>query len=375
MRYNLILLRYGEIFLKSEPVLRKLEKILIKNIKLALKKEKIKFKILRKRTRIFIQTTQIKKASKILERIFGIVSFSPCFWLKTSDLKKIQNFFKKNQSKLIKPGQTFAIRARRVGVHPYTSQDLAKSIGSVIRRKVDLEDPDVEIFIEVRDKDSYIFTEVLKGPGGLPLGSSGKVICLISGGIDSAVAAWLLMKRGCEIFPLFASINKKSLKRFLEVFEELKKWYKGRKMKAFVFDHVPNLLEFKKNSPKYTCVLCKRMMLRIASILAKKLGAKAIVTGDSLGQVASQTLDNLEVINQASELPVLRPLIGMDKTEIIDLAKKIGTYEKSSVSVDCWAVPIKPATKASLEKIKEIEKKVRLNFLVSKTIKSLEQYE
>jgi thiamine biosynthesis protein ThiI len=384
MTYNEILIRYGEIFLKSEPVLRRFEKILRENIKAGLKEEKVKFKISRKRGRIFVKTRQMKKACKILGRIFGIVSFSPCFHLRTSDLKKIQSFVKKNYSKWIRKDQSFAIRARRVGKHDYTSQQLAKALGDIVNRKVDLSDPDVEIFVEVRDNDTYIYREVLDGPGGMPLGSAGKVVCLISGGIDSPVAAWLLMKRGCVIVPLFAFFcrgDESDLKRFKEVVKELKKWHIGKKMRVFIFKHELNLVQFRKKFYKYTCVLCRRMMYRVANELAKRLGAKAIVTGESLAQVASQTLDNLMVIDQASELPVFRPLIGMDKIESVELAKKIGTYEKSCMPVrygcgkleGCWARPRKPATKADLNKILKFEKELDVENLLKLSLMSLKE--
>jgi len=142
---NVIIVRYGELFLKSEPVLKKFEKTLIENIKIGLKKEKIKFKILRKRGRIFVETSQIKRSSSVLKRIFGVVSFSPCFNIKSSEIKKIQIFVKKNYKKWIGKNQKFAVRAKRVGRHSYTSQKLAKLIGDVVDRKVDLSNPDAMV--------------------------------------------------------------------------------------------------------------------------------------------------------------------------------------------------------------------------------------
>jgi len=370
---NVIIVRYGELFLKSEPVLKKFEKTLIENIKIGLKKEKIKFKILRKRGRIFVETSQIKRSSSVLKRIFGVVSFSPCFNIKSSEIKKIQIFVKKNYKKWIGKNQKFAVRAKRVGRHSYTSQKLAKLIGDVVDRKVDLSNPDVEIFIEVRDNDSYIYTKVIKGPGGMPLGTSGKVVCLVSGGIDSAVASWLMMKRGCTIIPLFAS-KSKSRKVFLDVIKELKKWHLGKNMRIFIFDQRKNLDKFNKKAYRYTCILCKRMMYKVANGLAKKMNAKAIVTGESLAQVASQTLDNLMVLDQASELPIFRPLIGLDKTESIDIAKRIGTYEKSIEDKKiCWAVPKKPKTKAKLEEVLKIEDELKIEKIMKESFKTLRE--
>jgi thiamine biosynthesis protein ThiI len=381
---NEILIRYGELFLKSEPVRRVYEKKLRRNIKIGLKQEGINFDMYRTHGRIFIRTKQVKKACELLKRIFGLVSVSPCYHLKTSELKEIQKFCKKNYSQWVEKGKTFAVRAKRVGSHTYTSHDLAKAVGDVINRKVDLTNPDVEVFVEVRGKDCYVYTDVIKCPGGMPLSSSGKVVCLVSGGIDSPVATWMMMKRGCTVAPLFAYFSRSDesyLKRFLEVMKILNKWYVGRKLRLFIFKHDQSLTEFRKIAYRHTCVLCRRMMYRVANEVAKKLNAKAIVTGENLGQVASQTLYNLRVIDEVSELPVLRPIIGMDKTESIEMAKRIGTYEASCTSITsgcgdvrgCWARPDKPVTKAKLEEIEAIEKEIDVKSLVKKSMRSLKE--
>jgi len=148
-----ILIAYGELFLKSEPVRRIFEKKLLENIKLSLKQKKLKFKIHRKRGRIFVETDKIEEASALIKKIFGIVWITPYYHLKTSNMKKIQNFCKRNYKNWIKKTQTFAVRARRTGKHKYTSQELAKAVGDVIDRKVDLSKPDKKIFVEVRDND------------------------------------------------------------------------------------------------------------------------------------------------------------------------------------------------------------------------------
>lgn len=372
-----ILIRIGEIFLKSEPVLRIYEKKLINNIKSALKKEDVKFKIYKLRGRIFVQTKQIEKACEILRKVFGIVSFSPCYNLKTSSLKKIQNFVKKNYPKWIKKKEKFAARARRVGKHKFTSQQLAKAVGDVIDRKVDLTKPDVEVGIELRDENCYIYTETIKGLGGLPVSTSGKVLCLISGGIDSPIAAWLMMKRGCNIvllhFHSFPLISKKSIEKTKDIAKLLTAYQNRIKIHFVPFSKIQQEIKTKVLA-KYRIVLYRRFMLRIAEEIAKKEKIKAIVTGDSLAQVSSQTLDNMAVIDEAVGMSVLRPLIGMDKVEIIDLAKKIGSYEVSiRPQEDCCSlfVPKHPTTKAKLNLVKNFEKKLNVKKLVKNAIKNV----
>jgi len=373
-----ILIRYGEIFLKSEPVIRIYEKKLVNNIKTILNKEKIKFKIYRTRGRIFVQTKQIEKAGEALKKVFGIVSFSPCHNLKASNLKEIQNFVKKNYSKWIKKKQKFAARARRVGKHEFTSQDLAKAIGDVIDRKVDLSKPDVEVGIELRDDNCYIYTETVKCLGGLPVSASGKVLCLISGGIDSPVAAWLMMKRGCSIallhFHSFPLVSKKSIEKTKELAKILSVYQNKIKIYFIPFSKIQTQIKTKILA-EYRIVLYRRFMLRIAEEIAKLEEAKAIVTGENLAQVSSQTLDNIAAIEEVTTMPMLRPVIGMDKVEIIDLAKKIGTYEISiKPQEDCCTlfVPRHPTTKAKIDMVEGLEKKLNVEKLVKGALKNVE---
>jgi len=385
---KMILVRYGEIALKSEPVRRRYEKRLKENIRAGLKEAKIKdFKIIRTRGRFFVQapTKSMNKACKVLEKVFGVVSFSPCWHLQTAAVKDIQKFVRTNYTKWVPRGQTFAARARRSGTQKekYTSMELAKLIGDVVNRKVNLSKPDVKIFVEVRGNESYVYTEVFRGPGGLPVGTAGKVVCLLSGGIDSPVAARLMMKRGCHVVALYAdnwpyvASKKKSAKRTVDVLKVLQSWSAGWKIPAFSFAHGKNLkrfLESKAAPRKFVCLLCKRMMYRVANELANEWKAKAIVTGETLGEVASQTLDNLVVLDEASELPVFRPLIGNDKQENIELAKRIGTYEKSiSIKSLCKAVPAAPRTRGKISEIKSIESRLPMKKLLRESAKSIKK--
>ena len=356
----LYLIRYSEIFLKSEFVRRKWEDTLIKNIKRV-----VDCKVKRERGRIWIEADE--SAENKLKKIFGIVSFSPCYHCKLEELNDFVVEFCKERLKDVK---TFAVRVKRVGEHDFTSQDKERELGALILKhfphlKVNLTNPDKTIYVEIRGDDCYVFDEIISGVGGIPLGVEGKIISLFSGGIDSPVATWLMMKRGCKVIPIHFDIrpftSDKAVERAKKVAEVLKEYDPDFELR--IVDHGKFLSEAKKvlrakKLESYTCILCKRRMLKVAESIAKEENAKGIVTGDSLGQVASQTLDNLAVIDQACSLPVYRPLIGFDKVEIENIAKRIGTYEYSIIPAECKAVPKKPTTKAKLEKVLKVEEEL-----------------
>jgi thiamine biosynthesis protein ThiI len=374
-----VLVRYGEIFLKSEPVRRIYEKILVKNIKFVLKREKIKFSVRSERGRIFVETEEIEKACEVLKNVVGIVSVSPCFHLNTSELNKIKKFVEENYKSWIKPKQTFAVSARRFGNQRYTSKKLEEEVGNVVKRKVDLENPDVTIFIEVRGRNTYIYTKIFKCLGGMPIGTSGKVVALLSGGIDSPVAAFLAMKRGCKVvflhFHSFPLVSNKSIEKAKEIVKVLNKYQFKSVLYLVPFHEIQIKIKTTIN-PKYRIILYRRFMLKIAEYIAKEENVKALVTGESLAQVSSQTLDNIATIEEVTNMPILRPLIGMDKEEIIQLARKIGTYEISiKPQEDCCTlfVPKHPATKSNVEEIKKLEKKLKVAQMIKEAVKRVER--
>ncbi len=264
---------------------------------------------------------------------------------------------------LIDENTKFAIKCRRVGKHEFTSQEMAAHCGGVVRKvvmaPVDLTNPDLTIFVEVRENDTYIFHEKIKGPGGLPLGTQGKVVVLLSSGIDSPVAAYLMMKRGCEVIALNCDnapfTTPKAAELFEQLVDQLNEYAKGVPIKKRVVPYGEYLQTAKGTAPeKMTCVLCKSGMYHIAEKLALKLGADAIVDGSSVGQVASQTLSNILATRYGVEMPILSPLIGLDKEEITKIAKKIGTFEISKIDDGgCSAVPKYPETRADLERVKQ----------------------
>jgi thiamine biosynthesis protein ThiI len=360
MKYSVIIVRYGEIGLKSPRVRSRFEKKLVKNIKSSLDCE-----IDRNQGRIYIFPKNFDEALDKLNKIFGIVSYSPAISTDTSfeDIKEALSKYadKLNEDGILTSETKFAIKCRRVGNHDFSSQELAAFAGSVIVEKfnspVDLTNPELKIFLEVREGETYIFHEKIQGPGGLPLGTQGKVICLVSSGIDSPVASYLMMKRGCEVIALhfnndpFTSIDAEN--NFADLIEQLQNYSSGAPIISKVVKYGQYLEKARENAPeKMTCVLCKSGMYRIASLLAKEVGALAIADGSSLGQVASQTLPNILATREGAEFPILSPLIGLDKVEISEIAAKIGTFEISKRDDGgCKAVPSYPETNADVERV------------------------
>ncbi|MGZ7095506.1 MAG: tRNA uracil 4-sulfurtransferase ThiI [Methanobacterium sp.] len=360
MNYDRIIVRYGEIGVKSPSVRRRFENKLIENIK-----TKINCKIKINQGRIFLFPVKFDEALNELKKIIGVVSFSPVVSTETSFNsieQKINEYIDSLISEdLFDPEKTFAIRCRRVGKHEFSSQEMAGFCGSVVVKNTDapvnLSNPDFVLFIEVRDNKTYIFHEKIQGIGGLPVGTQGKVISLVSGGIDSPVASFLMMKRGCEVivlhfnnYPYTGGSNDKVMK-IIEKLEE----YSPSKLKYYEVNYGDYLKSCIEDAPiRLTCVLCKSGMYRIAEGIAKKEDALAIVDGSSLGQVASQTLPNLLATRYLTKIPVLSPLIGLDKVEIENIGKKIGTFNISILPAPgCTAVPKHPETNANLEKFLE----------------------
>jgi thiamine biosynthesis protein ThiI len=373
-----IIVRYGELALKSERVRRRFERCLIKNMKLALKG--IDHKITSERGRIFVTTGKVDPAVKRLIHVPGIVSVSPAVKV-SSKMGSITSAAVKAAKKTLAPKKTFAIRTRRVGEHKFSSQDVNVAIGSAVLKavpgaSVDLSAPNQEISIEIRDKNAYVFTDTLTGVGGLPVGSQGNVVALLSGGIDSPVAAYLMMKRGCIVSLLYFDnrpyTDDKTRERAIAVGKKLADFGPNTELRIVQFGRVLRAF-IAKSPPKLTCVLCKRTMLKIGEKIANQVKAEALVTGESLGQVASQTLTNLRAIDEAVELPVMRPLIGMDKVEIERIARQIGTFEISTRQVgSCSAVPRYPETYARLEEVIKVEKRLKVSTLIKSALSKIE---
>jgi thiamine biosynthesis protein ThiI len=285
------------------------------------------------------------------------------------------------------PTQTsFAIRCRRTGKHEYSSMDVCRKLGEQIltslkdkRLRVDLKNPEHVINVEVRGERAFLFSQTLSGVGGFPLGSQPKLVGLLNDGIDSLVACWLVMKRGCPVTPVYFDnypfTDKTVAKKVLETAKVLFEWAIGFPRKIYVVPNGENLKMFQKKSAKaLICILCKRTMYRIAERIAEREKAEGIVTGERIGERANQTLQNLRVLDSAvAKYPVHRPLIGFNKQEIRDLAKKVGVYKASIEKAQgCSAVPAKSAIKAELEKIEKVEKRLDLQRIIEETLEKTE---
>lgn len=373
-----ILIAYGELFLKSKGVRKLFQKRLINNLRFFLKKERVDFKLSSSRERIFVETEQTKKASRMIKKVFGIAWLAESFFFPKTTLREFSGFINRNYLDWIKKGETFAIRLKlEKGILKEGREKIIDRVAEEINRKVNLKKPKREIFIEIRKNGWFLYFKKRKGAGGFPGGSSGKVLSLISGGIDSPAATFLTAKRGAEniwlhfhSFPLVSNLSIEKVKELAKIFLK----YQPH-LKVYFVPFQKAQLEIKTKAPaKYRILLYRRLMLKIAERIAKKENCQALVTGESLGQVSSQTLPNIKIIEETVKTPVLRPLIGCDKEEIIKLAKKIGTFEISiKPQEDCCTlfVPKHQTAEGRIETIKELEKELDSAEIIREIIKEI----
>lgn len=278
---------------------------------------------------------------------------------------------------------TFRVTAKRADKRlPLTSMDAERIVGAAIHEQtgkaVSLRDPDITVYLEMLSRDVYFAVEKISGPGGMPVGVSGKVACLISGGIDSPVASYRMIKRGCRaLFVHFSGrplVSRDSEDKVRDLVQTLTAYLHKSRLYVIPFGEIQREIVLNTPAP-FRVVLYRRMMLRIAEELARREQCWGLVTGDSLGQVASQTPENLSVVEEAAGLPILRPLIGMDKLEITDDAKRIGTYETSiEPDQDCCKLftPPHPSTKTRLEELLSVERALDIPRLVKQGIEKAE---
>lgn len=363
--YDHFLIRYGELSLKGKNR-KTFIKRLLDNTKNALAGfEKLEFDAQYDRMYIYLNGEDPDQVSAILERVFGISSFSLAMKvpadieaIKTAALECVE---------AEQPG-TFKIRARRHDkMFPMISDQINREVATVILKntdwKVDVHHPDVEILVEVREDAAYIMTRKIPGAGGYPVGVGGRAMVLLSGGIDSPVASWLVMKRGVHIEAVhFAAppYTSQAAQDKVASLARLLAPYQGEIVLHIVPFTTLQLAIYHYTPESYAITLMRRMMMRIADGLAKKRHCLAIATGESVGQVASQTLESMNVINEVTNMPIIRPVVCMDKVEIIAIARKIGTYDTSILPFeDCCTIftPKSPATKPRLDRCLEYEKK------------------
>jgi tRNA uracil 4-sulfurtransferase len=372
--FILILVHYGELALKGKNR-RLFESKLIENIK------KVGGKRFR---RLEGRLVVIGGDINYLKNVFGIHSFAPAYKVE-KDLEAIKELVLEKIGEKVKERPTFGVFVKRADKSfPYKSLEVANTIGEeVIKKyslKVRLREPELPIYIEIAN-EAFVYFQKISGLGGLPVGISGKVLTLLSGGIDSPVASYLMMKRGCQVdfihFHAFPNNKAVFQTKVEELVQSLCKYgFESRVLLAPYHPFQLALLE-RGVSPGYEIVLFRRFMIKVAEKAAGNWGYKALVTGDSLGQVASQTIDNLKVLSEAISLPIFQPLISFDKQEIIDIAKKIGTYEVSIKPYKdcCSIVAPNPKTKTRLEIINAMEKKLYIERVVNETVDLIESYQ
>lgn len=377
-----VLVRYGELFLKSEPVKRHFIGLLMRNITKALDAKGLAHRFDLNRGRMLVLGEEPEKIAAIVSRIFGVVDVSVAVRTE-STLDDLSSAAVAMAEPRLNAGMSFAVRARRQGVTGYTSQQMGEVIGSAIIRsvpgaRVDLDRPDYEVFAEARNFGGFVYDNRIPAPGGLPLGTQGRACVLLSSGIDSPVASWLVMKRGCEVTHIHMDGGRWAgpdvRAAAIENHRCLSLWCRGFELLLIIVDSEPlyDAMEEARIPPRNRCVICKRFMLRAGSELTRQQHALAIVTGESLGQVASQTLANLSVIDPAADVPVLRPLITYDKQEAIDIARRIGTFDAHPGDLDCRAVPRMPTTAARNEEIAACEERIGIRQIVAAAVERTE---
>ena len=384
MIWKEILIRYGELSTKGRNKNDFINR-LRENVRYSFN-DLMPLKIRAERDRMFIEIENEEKMNVLMERlpeVFGIQSFSPVASCE-KDMEQIKALAIQIMELYKEQEITFKVEVRRTDKNfPLDSHAIQREIGGTVLRNyqnlsVNVKKPDVELRIEVRLDAVYMMAQVIPGAGGMPIGSNGKSLLMLSGGIDSPVAGYLMMKRGVRLeaihfySPPYTSQN--SLKKVKDLANELTKF--GAKIRLHIIPFTELQVLIKENVPEnVTMTTTRRMMLRIADKVREEIDALAIVTGESLGQVASQTLESLTAINAVTSTPILRPLIASDKLDIIEIAERIGTYETSIQPYeDCCTIftPASPKTKPKLEKVMHYESFTEFDEYIERAVRNRE---
>lgn len=381
-------MRYGELALRGKNR-GEYEKLLALNIKRMLADFE-KVSITRMRGRLIIHCSG--EVSEAMDRVcdaFGVHSVSPCFSvpakieaIRAEAVRLMGEELSERSSD--GSGVTFRIQTRRAEkVFPMNSSEINRDVGSAVLDvypglKVKLKNPEIMVEVEVRTSIAHLYTKRLPGPLGLPVTSAGKVVSLLSGGIDSPVASYLAMKRGCEVvlinYHSYPFIGEASKEKVIALARRLVKYQPRIRLHIIPFAEIQK--EVKRTAfESYRTVLYRRAMQKIAGRIASIEGALALVTGDCLGQVASQSLENLHCIGSATKYQVLRPLVSYDKTEVIDIARRIGTFDTSILpEPDCCTVfqPRRPVIRGVVAKAEELEANFDLDRLIQEAVEQRE---
>lgn len=380
MKYDCIMIRFGELSTKGKNK-KDFIFLLASNIKHALKEFKtLKMDVRMDHIYLLLNEENAELVMHRLEDVSGIHSFSPVIKIESNIDSIIQNALALME---LEEGKTFKVKARRADkTFPYVSDDINRKVATAILKtdawKVDVHHPDVLLSIDVRQDASYLFTKTYMGAGGYPLGIGGKAMMMMSGGIDSPVAAYLLMKRGvlCELIHFAAPpyTSEAVLDKIQDLAKKLNRYQESIRIHIVPFTELQVAI-YEHVDESYAITLMRRMMYRIADRLAKRRKCLAIANGESIGQVASQTLASMYVINHVTSTPTIRPLATMDKTDIISLARKIDTFDISIRPYeDCCTIfePKNPKTAPKLDIVEELEKTFDFDSLIETCIRNIE---
>jgi len=396
---KIILVRYGEIILKglNRPVF---EAKLVSNIKWALYGLG-GINVIRSQGRIYIEPFEenydFDSAFERLKKVFGVISFSPV-WKIESDFSEIKKYSLDIVKDMLERGVLpkekaaagqavkFKVETKRGDKRfPMKSPEISSELGGYLLENipsltVDVNNPDFILYVEVRE-NTYIYSEIIPANGGLPIGTNGKALLLLSGGIDSPVAGWMMAKRGVEIdavhFHSYPYTSERAKEKVIDLARILSEYC--QKINLYIVPFTEIQLAINDHCPhEQLTIIMRRAMMKIAEQIAKSTGSLALITGESMGQVASQTIQSLAVTNAVVEMPVFRPLIGMDKNEVIEIARKIDTFETSILPYeDCCTVFVAkhPNTRPQLNKIQLSESKLNLDEMIKTAIEGTEKIE
>ncbi|MEN0588946.1 tRNA uracil 4-sulfurtransferase ThiI [Kurthia gibsonii] len=384
MKWHEILIRYGEISTKGKNRKQFISR-LRENLRFVFQ-DVTDLRIRSEHDRMYLRSSHEHEMAILLERlprVFGIQSFSPVAECKT-DLQEMKALAVKIVEGIDYKGKTFKVNVRRaykkfeLGTYEL-NRDLAGHVLTTLPgMTVQMKNPEIELVVEVRENGTYMMVEKIPGATGLPVGSNGKALLLLSGGIDSPVAAYFIMKRGVRIeaihffSPPFTSDQ--SLEKVKDLCQQISQF--GGKVRLHIIPFTEIQQTIQQNVPEnVTMTSTRRMMMKISDLVRKEIDAKVLVTGENLGQVASQTLESLAAINDVTTTPILRPLITYDKLEIIDIAQKIGTYETSIRPYeDCCTVftPASPKTKPKIDKMNYYESFTDFDEMIERAIQNRE---
>lgn len=371
--YKAFLIKYAEIAIKGKNRYI-FEDALVNQIKYQLRDVEGSFKIVKEMGRIFVYAQgefDYEEAVEALKRVFGIFSICPAIVLEDEGFEKLSEEVSAYVKKLYGEKElTFKVNTRRnKKSYPMQSMEVSSALGGVIldvcpNMKVDVHKPDVFVNVEIRNK-IYLYSENIPGPGGMPLGTNGRAMLLLSGGIDSPVAGYMIAKRGVIIDAVYFHAppytSERAKQKVIDLAKLVAKYSGPIRLHVVNFTDI-QLYIYDKCPHEELTIIMRRYMMKIAEEFARKDGCQGLITGESIGQVASQTIHSLSATNEVCTMPVFRPVIGFDKQEIVDVALKINTYETSILPFeDCCTIFVAkhPVTKPNLQIIKRSEEKLQ----------------